>query len=154
MCLGGDEPSLGTDGSIVGRTGVQRFITISSTEAEMAAVFELHQWFQFYRLIMAELGFPQDKPMLVLQDNDASILNFEKGFRGRTKPINLRYNYIRELVANRVVQMVRVGTDDMLADVLTKPFYSPTLHLPLIHRLMNDNSWQYNLSKRKGAKGK
>ena len=139
--LGGDEPSLGTDGAIFSRTNVQKFITVSSTEAEVSAVFDLHQWFEFYRVFMGELGFPQDKPLLVLQDNEAAILNFEKGFRGRTKPLNLRYHYLYELTKAGKVSFWKVDTVDMLADVLTKPFYSVTIHVPLLQRLMNDATW-------------
>jgi histone deacetylase 1/2 len=137
FCLGGDEPSLGTDGPTTTWCGVQRFITVSSTESEMSAVFQLHQWFQFYKLFMAELRLPLTAPMLVMQDNDAAKLNFEVGFRGRTKPLNMRYHYLRELVQEKVIKIVRVPTDVMLADPLTKPFYSK-VHLQLIKRLLND----------------
>jgi hypothetical protein len=48
--------------------------------------------------------------------------------------------------------MIRVGTNDMISDALTKPFFSPTLHLPLIQRLMNDPNWMHliSASKKKG----
>jgi hypothetical protein len=152
IALGGDTPSCGLDGAAVCWSGVQKFITISSTEAEMAAVFENHQRIEFFRTLFQEVGFPQEKPILVCQDNDAAILNFNVGFRGRTKPINNRYHYVRELVERRVVEMIRVGTNDMISDALTKPFFSPTLHLPLIQRLMNDPNWMHliSASKKKG----
>jgi hypothetical protein len=104
----------------------------------MSAVFQMHQWFEFYRLFLKDLRLSTDKPILVLQDNDAAILNFNKGFRGRTRPLNMRYHYIRELVQRNMIKLVRVGTKDMLADPLTKPFYSVTSHLPLLKQMMND----------------
>jgi hypothetical protein len=140
-CMGGDTPSCGLDGAMVCKTSVQRFITVSSTEAEMAAVFENHQWFAFFSILLGELGFPQRAPMIVCQDNDASILNFTYGFRQRTKPLNLKYNYIRELVVDKVIVTVRVDTWRMVCDCLTKPFYSPTLHIPGLQRLLNDPNW-------------
>ena len=140
--LGGAEPALGSDGPITCWTGAQKFITISSTEAEMSAVFQMHQWFEFYRLFLKDLRLSVDKPILVLQDNDAAMLNFNKGFRGRTRPLNMRYHYIRELVQRNMIKLVRVGTKDMLADPLTKPFYSVTSHLPLLKQMMNDPSFR------------
>jgi hypothetical protein len=139
--MGGDIPSCGLDGAMVCKTSVQRFITVSSTETEMAAVFENHQWFAFFSILLGELGFPQTEPMIVCQDNDTSILNFSHGFRQRTKPLNLKYNYVRELVLEKVIVTVRVDTWRMVCDCLTKPFYSPTMHIPGLQRLLNDPAW-------------
>jgi hypothetical protein len=136
--LGGDKPSLGLDGAVSCGTSVQRFITVSSTEAEMAAVFYLHQLFEFYTIVMDELKVSSGKPILVMQDNQAAIINYEKGFKGRTKPVNLRYHYIRELVEEGKIQLVKVDTKDMIADPLTKPFYSKPDHIRLLQRLLND----------------
>jgi hypothetical protein len=136
--LGGDTPNLGRDGAITSGTSVQRFITVSSTEAEMAAVFSLHQHFEFYRVMLEELRVATGKPILVLQDNNAAIINYEGGFKGRTKPINLRYNYIRELILDNKVKLLKIDTKDMIADPLTKPFYYSAEHVKLLQRLLND----------------
>jgi hypothetical protein len=153
MCLGGDVPTCGLDGAMVCKTSVQRFITISSTEAEMAGVFENHQWFAYFSILLGEIGFPQDKPMIVCQDNDAAILNFTHGFRQRTKPLNLKYNYIVQIVNQKIIVMARVDTWKMVSDCLTKPFYSPTLHLPGLQRLLNDPDW-YDLVSNENPKDK
>jgi len=136
--MGEDSPSLGLDGPITFGTSVQRFITVSSTEAEMAAVFQLHQLFEFYVILLREVEHYDGKPIIVMQDNQAAIINFERGFSGRTKPVNLRYHYIRELVEAGRVELVKISTDDMIADPLTKPFYDNPGHISLLQRLMND----------------
>jgi hypothetical protein len=80
----------------------------------------------------------------VMQDNQAVIINLERGFRGRTKPINVKYHFVRELVEEGKVKLVKIDTSEMIADVLTKPFYSPTKHVYLLQRLLNDDA--YNAS--------
>jgi hypothetical protein len=42
-------------------------------------------------------------------------------FHDRSKHIDTRYHYIRDCVAKGVVDVSHVGTDDQLADILTKP---------------------------------
>ena len=39
----------------------------------------------------------------------------------RSKHIDTRYHYIRECVADGVVEVQHISTEDQLADVLTKP---------------------------------
>jgi hypothetical protein len=144
VCLGGDSPSLGLDGAVFCRTSVQKFVTVSSTEAEMSAAYEQHQLLAFYRQLLSELGIEQLEPSLLMQDNAAAELNFTRrgGPRGRTMPLNVRYYYLVELIEDGVLVIVKIDTADMLADVLTKPFYS-SADIPLVQRLLNDRAWMH-----------
>jgi hypothetical protein len=42
-------------------------------------------------------------------------------YHERSKHIDTQYHYIRECIADGVVDVNQVGTDDQLADILTKP---------------------------------
>jgi len=42
-------------------------------------------------------------------------------FHERSKHIDTRYHYIRECVADGVVEVKHISADDQLADILTKP---------------------------------
>jgi hypothetical protein len=42
-------------------------------------------------------------------------------FHDKSKHIEIRYHYIRDMVQRGVVQLQYVGTDEQVADVLTKP---------------------------------
>ena len=90
-----------------------------------------------FRVLMKELGMDVKQAIMVMQDNQAAILNFEKGFRGKTRPLNIRYHYVRELYERRILAFLKVHTGDMMADPMTKPFSSPTQDLPLLRRLLN-----------------
>lgn len=48
------------------------------------------------------------------------MLRTEGGSR-RTKHIDTRFNFIRDLVSNKVIQVVYCPTESMIADALTKP---------------------------------
>jgi hypothetical protein len=42
-------------------------------------------------------------------------------FHDKSKHIEIRYHYIRDMVQRRVVKLQYVGTDEQVAYVLTKP---------------------------------
>ena len=42
-------------------------------------------------------------------------------FHDRSKHIDTRYHYIRDCIEQGMVSVDHVGTDDQLADILTKP---------------------------------
>jgi hypothetical protein len=71
---------------------------------------------------MAELGFPQNEPSVLYQDNQATILVMNRGntFRGRSKHIDVRYYYLTELINDGVIRVEYLNTEDMIADPLTK----------------------------------
>jgi hypothetical protein len=142
ISLGGDEPSLGLDGTFFVMSTVQKFVTVSSTEAEMNATYNIHQVLTGLRQFLFEVGEDQSQPSLVLQDNAAAMINFTRagGPRGRTMPLNVRYYYMVELIEDGVVELMKIDTADMLADILTKPFYKKS-DIQLIQRLLNDPKW-------------
>ena len=41
--------------------------------------------------------------------------------KGRTKHIDIRFHYIREMIANNQVSVTYLNTEDMISDMLTKP---------------------------------
>ena len=58
----------------------------------------------------------------VFEDNEgaAEIATVHK-FRPRTKHIHLKYHHFREHVNSGLVWIVKVATDEQLADMFTKP---------------------------------
>jgi hypothetical protein len=82
------------------------------------------------RTLLRELQRPQylgdslEAPMFV--DNTAAIaLANDPVSYNRTKHIEVRYYYIRQLVAYNKLRIQHLPTKDMLADVLTKPLPFP-----------------------------
>ncbi len=74
------------------------------------------------RGLLAEAGHPQRYPTLLLMDNSSSIdLAFDPVLHAKTKHIERRDLFIRELVSRDVVKPRYVSTANNTADVLTKP---------------------------------
>ena len=71
---------------------------------------------------MAELCSQEVKKFRLFIDNrSAEELSKNPVFHERSKHIDTRYHYIRECVADGVVEVKHISTDDQLADILTKP---------------------------------
>ena len=63
-----------------------------------------------------------DKPMVIQDDNNSAILFSDHPTdHARTKHIKRRYHFVRKAVANKKVELVKVDTEDNLADLFTKP---------------------------------
>lgn len=60
--------------------------------------------------------------MVLNVDNTLAIANAtNEGIKSRSKHIDRRYHFIREMVEDGQITVKQVSTDEMLADHLTKP---------------------------------
>jgi len=120
-------------GPISFRSIRQDNITISTAEAELVACSEACRESEWIWYLLEELGHNLDKPIQVLCDN-TSVVAIAKnpGNHNGTKHIAIRHLYIRELIQNGKVQIKYCWTEDMIADILTKPV-STKLFIKLRH---------------------
>jgi len=134
----GGPPPDGFGGPIHCRSVVQKLVTLSSYEAELNAIHQSVQYFYDLRLLMSDLGFDQDKPSILLQDNQATIQVVTHGpsAQSRSRHVNVRIWNVKQMVDWGMLLIKYQSTDDMLADVLTKPFNSRA-SLGLLRRLLN-----------------
>ena len=76
------------------------------------------------RRFFMNLGFQNsyERAITIQCDNQAAIA-FTKNFKyhSRTKHIDTKYNYIRDIIAKREVAIQYISTYSMVADPLTKP---------------------------------
>ena len=94
----------------------------STTEAETIASCEGGKQSTFlYRVLYTLL--PRDYlPITICQDNQGAIaLAKNPEFHKRTKHIDTRYFYIRQLVEDHQIAIYYVPTQQMVADIFTKP---------------------------------
>ena len=60
-------------------------------------------------------------PTIIHEDNQSAIaIAKNPQFHGRTKHIEIKYHFVRELVENGTINLHYCPTTDMLADLLTK----------------------------------
>jgi len=67
------------------------------------------------------IGYPQNQATTLWCDNMGAVRNCEDGAdRHKTKHLDIKYMFIREAVRNGMVKIKHIGTEQMLADILTK----------------------------------
>lgn len=108
-------------GPVSWRSKKQSCVALSTAEAEYMALASAGQEAVWMRQLTAELcGSPMDK-LTLFEDNQSAIqMTKNPQFHGRTKHIEIKYHFIRELVSNKVVQLQYCPTEEMIADMLTK----------------------------------
>ena len=110
-------------GCISWRSKKQRTVALSSTEAEYMALSEATQEAVWLKAFMSELGEVMgNDAVTVYEDNQGAIaLAKNPESHKRTKHINIRYHFVREKVEDGQVALEYCPTQDMLADIMTKP---------------------------------
>jgi len=75
------------------------------------------------RTFLQELGF-EEGPLLIRRDNQGALklAKSEENHR-RTKHIDIRFRFLRDVVDNGSLKLEYVPTDDNVADALTKPLF-------------------------------
>jgi hypothetical protein len=100
----------------------QKVVFLSSCESEyIAAATGAYQGVWLSRLVADITCSDVKKFKLFIDNRSAEELSKNPVFHKRSKHIDTRYHYIRECVADGVVEVQHVSTEDQLADILTKP---------------------------------
>ena len=108
---------------------LQKIVTLSTTEAEYVAVTEASKEIIWLQGIVAELGLNQGMNVLYSDSQSAIHLARNSAFHSRTKHIGLRYHFIRSLLDNDVLNLVKIEGSKNPADMLTKPVTAEKLEL-------------------------
>jgi hypothetical protein len=118
-------------GPISWASAKQRCVATSTTEAEYIALCEASKQGQWLRTLLQEIGREKllggrGHRVQLFGDNQASLaIAADPMSHRRTKHIDVRYHYVRQLVAFGKMDVDYIRTEDMLADVLTKPLPLP-----------------------------
>lgn len=74
------------------------------------------------RRVLEKLGHVQNKSTIVFYDNGSTIkLSKNPVLHGRSKHIDIRFHFLRDLVKDGVMELVYCATENQVADVMTKP---------------------------------
>jgi hypothetical protein len=116
----------GPIGTVGFKSSVQRTVATSTTQAEWNAADVACREAVWQRGLLGELKMTQAGPTTIWIDNQSTIKLAENPvMHSRTKHFRVRQHYIQELIKNRVVRVAYLSTDQMLADLLNKPFPGP-----------------------------
>ena len=93
-------------------------------EAEYIACSAAVQEAVWLRRFLKHLDICTDSsdPVIIFCDSTAALAYAKDSkYHGRTKHIDIRYHYIRDMVAQKEVVLKHLSTSRMVADPLTKP---------------------------------
>jgi len=93
------------DASFYARSSKMKLVTSSSTEAEYVAAAEVTSEVLFLRTLLADIGFPQDKPTKIYEDNKSCIhMLYGTGNHQRTKHINGKYHFSKQQIKQKTIK--------------------------------------------------
>jgi hypothetical protein len=100
----------------------QRILARSSTEAELIAIAEILEYATFERDIVSEM-IERDIKIKIYEDNMSTIRMCKNGKSSNitTKHIKKKYFIIKDYLNEGLVYIEHLATEEMIADILTKP---------------------------------
>lgn len=103
-------------------------VALSSTESEFIALAEACQEIQWIRKLLKDLGKKVDHPICIREDNQSCIRQVEnEKVDQRSKHVDTKYCFIKDLKNKNIISLSYCPTEDMLADMMTKPLTSVKL---------------------------
>jgi histone deacetylase 1/2 len=104
----------------------QATVSRSSTESEYKAIGNATAELIWIQALLGELGVSSSRPPILWCDNiGATYLSSNPVFHARTKHIEVDYHFVRERVAQKLLQIKFISSKDQLADIFTKPLSLP-----------------------------
>ncbi|KAL5757095.1 hypothetical protein ACOSQ2_021841 [Xanthoceras sorbifolium] len=108
------------DTAISWKATLQSTVALSTTEAEYMAVVEAIKEAIWMRGLFGELSL--DHKVIVVHCDSQSAIHLTKDqmFHERTKHIDVKYHFVRDIISQGDISVKKIGTADNPADMLTK----------------------------------
>lgn len=102
-------------------TRKQQVVSLSSTEAELAALCVAACHEQWLIRLLRDMGYDPEEPITFYEDNQSSmrIAEESKDF-GRLKHVDVKLHYLRDLIRQRKICLRYIPSADQQADMMTK----------------------------------
>jgi hypothetical protein len=105
----------------------QRYVSLSTQEAEVVAACDAVKEIQFLRSVLASWhddtwNTLQRTPTILHEDNESAITFFETGLiTNRNKHFGTKLEHVRRLIAHdKIIELRHIHTKDQTADIFTK----------------------------------
>jgi hypothetical protein len=113
-------------GAVSWSSKLQTLVALSTTEAEYISAVEAGKEIVWMHQFLNELGYPQHGPSILHMDNQSAIsVSKNPEHHGRMKHLDLRWYWLRDVVDAGTLDPSFVPTNEMAADILTKPLMRP-----------------------------
>ena len=118
------------NGSISWCCKKQTCVALSSTESEFISLSETCKEAIWLRNLLEDMNLKQQEPTVVFEDNQSCLRLVEDGrYSFRTKHIDTKKYFVKQYVDDNQIKCVYCPSEDMLADMLTKPLNSTKLEI-------------------------
>jgi hypothetical protein len=126
------------DGPISVDSSRQKLNTKSTMESEIVGASDGSNNIFYLRNFLIEQGYRMG-PAKLYQDNQSTLAILKTGqMSKRSRHINIRYFYLKDRVDQGELELEYIPTDEMLADLLTKPLQGEKFRM-LRDRILNWN---------------
>ena len=99
---------------------LQSTVALSTTEAEYMEVTEAFKEAIRMHGLINDLGILQEHINVFCDSQNAIYLSKNQVHHARTKHIDVRFHFIREIISEGDIRLLKIGTADNPADILTK----------------------------------
>jgi len=116
-------------GPIAWKAARQGGVTLSSSEAEFVAASQAGKEVLYLRALLKGFACPQMKPTEIWEDNASCIMMSENPTnRERSSHVDVRIHFLRDMVRDGAVKLVKCAGTQNVADALTKSLPKPAFH--------------------------
>lgn len=98
----------------------QTVVAQSTTEAEFIAINVCAKQVRWMKNLLVDMKIPVGVPVIKNDNSGAVIISKELRLSENSKHIEIRYQYLRDIVARNQLNIEDISTNDMIADILTK----------------------------------
>jgi len=117
------------DTAISWKSKLQGRVSLSTTEAEYIAISKTTKEMIWLKNLLKELGKGQDEPSLFSDSQSAICLAKNPILHSRCKHIELKYHFIRNLINDGDLILLKIPGAENPADMLTKTVTTTKLRL-------------------------
>jgi hypothetical protein len=104
-------------------------VTLSSSEAEFVAASQAGQEVLYLRALLKGFAYLQHGPTEIWEDNASCILMSENPTnRERSRHVDVRVHFLRDMVRDGSVKLIKCAGTQNVADALTKSLSRPAFH--------------------------
>ena len=107
-------------GVVAWQSRLQKCVALSTIEAEFIAIIEACKELLWLKKFLQELGLKQERYVLHCDSQSAIQLSKNSSFHSRSKHIDVRYYWVRDVLNDKLLQLEKVHTDENTLDMLTK----------------------------------
>ena len=107
-------------GGVSSKASLQKVVALSTTEAEYISAAEGFKEALWLKGLIEDMGVSGWIPMVHCDNQSAVHLIKNPTFHERSKHIDIKFHFMRDVVNRGVIKVAKVSTEDNLADVLTK----------------------------------